>query len=78
MHELWWATECPSLAPHPLFQKEKKNLNDFEGIYVAQDLDVPDAQRIIDLENLKGKFKSAHPSSTAQLRSLMSPTLTLE
>ena len=42
-----------------LFQKEKKNLNDFEGIYVAQDLDVPDAQRIIDLENLKGKFKSA-------------------
>lgn len=59
MHELWWATECPSLAPHPLFQKEKKNLNDFEGIYVAQDLDVPDAQRIIDLENLKGKFKSA-------------------
>lgn len=33
-------------------QKEKKNLNDFPYIYVLQDLDAPDAQRILDLENL--------------------------
>lgn len=31
---------------------QQKNLNDFSNIYVYQDLDVPDAQRIIDLEKL--------------------------
>ena len=32
--------------------KEKNNLNEFEDIYVFQDLDVPDAQRILQLESL--------------------------
>jgi hypothetical protein len=41
-------------------QREKKNLNDADGIYVYQDLDVPDAQRIIDLENL---LSTPHQSS---------------
>lgn len=30
--------------------KKKKNPNEFEGIYVFMDVDVPDAQKIIDLE----------------------------
>lgn len=32
--------------------EKKNNPNDFEGIYVLQELDVPDAQRIMDLEGL--------------------------
>jgi hypothetical protein len=32
-------------------------LNDFEGITVFQDLDVPDAQRILDLEALLSTHK---------------------
>lgn len=33
-------------------QKTKKNPNDFDNIMVLMDLDVPDAQNIIDLENI--------------------------
>jgi len=36
--------------------KQKRNLNDFESIYVLQDLDVPDAHRIIELESILSKF----------------------
>lgn len=31
---------------------DKKNPNDFDNIYVLQDLDIPDAQRILDLEGI--------------------------
>eukprot|EP01112_Ceratiomyxa_fruticulosa_P011822 TRINITY_DN3243_c0_g1_i1.p1 TRINITY_DN3243_c0_g1~~TRINITY_DN3243_c0_g1_i1.p1 ORF type:complete len:820 (-),score=234.11 TRINITY_DN3243_c0_g1_i1:28-2487(-) len=34
---------------------KKHNMNDFEHIYVQSELDVPDAQRIVDLENLLTK-----------------------
>jgi hypothetical protein len=33
-------------------QKQKRNLSDFEGIVVLQELDVPDARRILELEGL--------------------------
>jgi ATP-dependent DNA helicase 2 subunit 1 len=32
--------------------KEKQNPNDFEGLYVFMNLDIPDAQKIIDLETI--------------------------
>eukprot|EP00727_Mastigamoeba_balamuthi_P004522 m51a1_g14068 ATP-dependent DNA helicase 2 subunit 1 (907) ;mRNA; f:1235016-1238916 len=34
--------------------EQKKNSNDFEGVYVLFDLDVPDAPRILELEKLQG------------------------
>jgi ATP-dependent DNA helicase 2 subunit 1 len=37
-------------------QKQKKNPNEFDGLYVFMDLDVPDAQRILSLESLLSKF----------------------
>jgi len=40
-----------------ILQEKKKNPNDFESIFVVQDLDVPDAQRIMELENLIREFK---------------------
>jgi ATP-dependent DNA helicase 2 subunit 1 len=43
---------CISFLINGFSQKEKKNPNDFEGIYVVMDLDVPDAQKIMDLESL--------------------------
>jgi len=50
-------------------QAEKKNLNEFEGIYVLHDLDLPDAQRILDLEALLGTLAcskhQAPPSPSA-------------
>lgn len=35
--------------------KEKKNPNEFDNLFVFMDLDVPDAQKIIELENLQKK-----------------------
>ncbi len=35
-------------------QEKKKNLNDFDNIYVFFELDSPDAQKILDLEALLG------------------------
>ena len=35
---------------------KKKNINDFENIYVFIELDTPDAQKILDLEALLGEW----------------------
>jgi len=42
-------------------QEKKSNPNDFESIYVMQELDVPDAQRIMDLEGLLRKALASFP-----------------
>jgi len=47
-------------------QAEKKNLNEFEGIYVLHDLDLPDAQRILDLEALLGTLLQTPGTSFAK------------
>eukprot|EP01094_Clydonella_sp_ATCC50884_P000497 TRINITY_DN10386_c0_g1_i1.p1 TRINITY_DN10386_c0_g1~~TRINITY_DN10386_c0_g1_i1.p1 ORF type:complete len:641 (+),score=205.12 TRINITY_DN10386_c0_g1_i1:133-2055(+) len=39
---------------------QKNNSNDFEGIYVAHDLDVPEAQRILDLERICEKNEAPY------------------
>ncbi|ELR22853.1 ATPdependent DNA helicase ii, 70 kDa subunit (ku70) superfamily protein [Acanthamoeba castellanii str. Neff] len=44
--------------------EKKNNPNDFEGIYVLQELDVPDAQRIMDLEGL---LPAGHPIGSLTL-----------
>ncbi len=36
--------------------RQKKNPNEFDGVYVFMDLDVPDAQKIMDLESILSKY----------------------
>ena len=41
-----------------LYGTEKnENFNDFKGVYVLQPLDIPDAQRILSLEEILEKWK---------------------
>ena len=38
--------------PRAVAQRKQRNTSNFEGVYVLQDLDVPDARRIIELDAL--------------------------
>lgn len=53
---------CLLLLTLHLEQKKKQNINDLEGIYTWQDLDVPDAEKILALEELRGAWIIFSPS----------------
>lgn len=44
-----------------LIQKHKQNINDLDGIYAWQELDVPDAEKILALEELLGIYRLSPP-----------------
>lgn len=40
-----------------------QNSRNWEGVYVLHDLDVPDAQRIQDLQDMSGRLQNSHSMS---------------